>query len=64
MNHKQEEGQDGISWREELRSLADDAEKEDMDASNLLYIIYVTGIRDNNLREKHLEVPLSNFTTS
>ena len=56
MNHKQEEGQDGISWREELRNLADDADIENMDTSDLLCVIYVTGIRDNDLWEKLLEV--------
>ena len=30
MNHKQEEGQDGISWREELHNLSDDAAIEEM----------------------------------
>ena len=56
MSHKQEEGQDGISWREELRNLADDADIKAMDTSDLLCVIYVTGIRDNDLREKLLEV--------
>ena len=36
MNHKQKEGQDRISWREELRNLTDDADIEDMDTSDLL----------------------------
>ena len=31
MSHKQEEGQDGISWREESRNLADDADIKAMD---------------------------------
>ena len=56
MNHKQEEGQDGISWQEELWNLADNAAIEDMDTTDLLCVIYITGIRDNNLREKLLEV--------
>ena len=51
MNHKQEAGQDGIPWREKLRNLADDADIEYMDTSDLLCVIYVTGIR-----EKLLEV--------
>ena len=55
MNHKPEEGQDGMSWREELRNLADNADIKDIDTSDLLCVIYVTGIRDNNLREKLLE---------
>ena len=39
MNHKQEEGQDGISRREELRNLADTGDIEDMDTSDLLCVI-------------------------
>ena len=67
MNHKQQEGQDGISWQEELRNLADDAAIKDMDTADLPCVIYVTGIRDNDLREKLLEVkktPLPNLTAS
>ena len=30
MCHKQQDGQDGISWREELRHLADDASIDEM----------------------------------
>ena len=56
MNHKQEEGQDGTYWRGELRNLAIDADIEDMDTSDLLCVIYVKGIRDNDPREKLLEV--------
>ena len=48
MNHKQEKGQDGISWREELQYLANDADIKDMDPLDLLCVIYVTGIRDND----------------
>ena len=53
MNHKQEEGQDDISWREELRNLADHSDIEDM---ALLCVNNVTGITDTDLREKLLEV--------
>ena len=54
--NKQQDGQDGISWREELRNLADAAAIEDMDTADLLCIIYVTGIKNNELREKLLEI--------
>ena len=67
MNHKQEEGQDGLSCREELRNLADNVDIKGMDTSDLLCVIYVKGIRDNDLREKLLEVqtpPSSNLTAS
>ena len=56
MSHRQEEGQDDISWREELRNLADGADIKAMDTPDLLCVIYVTGIRDNDLREKLLKV--------
>ena len=56
MSNKQQEGQDGISWREELRNLSDDAAIEDMQTPDLLCVIYVTGIRNNELREKLLEI--------
>ena len=46
---KQQEGQDGISWREELRNMADDAAIEDMETADLLCVIYVTGIRNDEL---------------
>ena len=54
--NKQQDGQDGISWREELRNLADDAAIEDMETADLLCVIYVTGIKNNELREKLLEI--------
>ena len=53
---KQQDGQDGISWREELRNMADDAAIEDMETADLLCVIYVTGIKNDELREKLLEV--------
>ena len=53
---KQQDGQDGISWREELRNMADDAAIEDMETPDLLCVIYVTGIKNDELREKLLEV--------
>ena len=56
MSNKQQEGQDGISWREELRNLSDDRAIEDMTTPDLLCVIYVTGIRNNELREKLLEI--------
>ena len=56
MSNKQQEGQDGISWRKELRNLSDDAAIEDMTTPDLLCVIYVTGIRNNELREKLLEI--------
>ena len=59
--NKQQEGQDGISWREELRNLADDAAIEDMSTADLLCVIYVTGIRNNELREKLLEISRPNI---
>ena len=54
--NKQQDGQDGISWREELRNLADDAAIEDMETADLLCVIYVTGIKNNELRAKLLEI--------
>ena len=45
LSYKQAEGQDGITWREELRNLAD-----------LFRVIYVNGVKDNALKEKLLEV--------
>ena len=54
--NKQQDGQDGISWREELRNLADDAAIEDMETADLLCVIYVTGIKNDELREKLLEI--------
>ena len=59
--NKQQEGQDGISWREELRNLADDAAIEDMTTADLLCVIYVTGIRNNELCEKLLEISRPNI---
>ena len=59
--NKQQEGQDGISWREELRNLADDGSIEDMTTPDLLCVIYVTGIRNNELREKLLEISHPNI---
>ena len=57
MSHKQQEGQDGISWRKELRNLSDDdVSIDEMLTADLLCVIYVTGIRSNDLREKLLEV--------
>ena len=47
--NKQQDGQDGISWREELRNLADDAAIEDMETADLLCVIYVTGIKNDEL---------------
>ena len=64
MSNKQQEGQDGISWREELRNLSDDAAIKEMQSPDLLCVIYVTGIRNNELREKLLEISnptLKNF---
>ena len=56
MSNKQQEGQDGISWREKLPNLSDDAAIEDMQTPDLLCVIYVTGIRNNKLREKLPEI--------
>ena len=56
MSNKQQEGQDGFSWREELCNLSDDAAIEDMQTPDLLCVIYATGIRNNELREKLLEI--------
>ena len=56
MSNRQQEGQYGISWREELHNLSDDAAIEDMQMPDLLCVIYVTGIRNNELREKLLEI--------
>ena len=54
--HKQQDGQDGISWREELHNMADDAAIEEMETADLLCVIYVTGVKNDELREKLLEV--------
>ena len=56
MSNRQQEGQDGISWREELRNLSDDEAIKDMQTPDLLCVIYITGIRNNELREKLLEI--------
>ena len=40
--NKQQDGQDGITWREELRNMADDAAIEEMETADLLCVIYVT----------------------
>ena len=56
MRNKQQEGQDGISWRKELSNLPDDASIDEMSTRDLLFVMYVTGIRSNDLREKLLEV--------
>lgn len=48
--------QDGITRREELRNLADDASIDEMTSADLFCIIYVNGVKDNALREKLLEV--------
>ena len=50
MSNKQQEDQDCISWPEELRNISDDASIEDMTTPDLLRVIYVTGIRNNKLR--------------
>ena len=47
--NKQQDRQDGISWREELRNLADDAAIEDMETADLLCVIYMTGIKNDEL---------------
>ena len=57
MNHKQKESQDGISWREEHRNLADNVDIKEMDTSDLLCVIYVTGIRDIDLRPLEVQNP-------
>ena len=49
MSNKQQEGQDGISCREELRNLSDDAAIEEMQTPDLLCVIYITGIRNLSL---------------
>ena len=54
--NKQQDSQDGISWREELHNLADDAAIEDMETADLLCVVYVTGIKNDELREKLLEI--------
>ena len=54
--HKQQVGQNGISWWEELRKLSDDASIDKMTTADLLYVIYVTGIWSNDLCEKLPEV--------
>ena len=56
LGYKQEEGQDGINWREELRNIADDADVDEMTTADLFCVLYVTGVRDNALREKLLEI--------
>ena len=56
MSNRQQEGQDGISWREELRNLSDDEAIKDMQTPDLLCVIYITGIRNNELRGKLLEI--------
>ena len=52
MANRQQEGQYGLSWTEELRNLSDDATIEEMSTPDLLCVIYVMGIRSNELREK------------
>ena len=57
LSYKQAEGQDGITWREELRNFTDDdAFIDKMTSADLFCIIYVNGVKENPLREKLLEV--------
>ena len=46
LSYKQAEGQDGITWREELRNLADDdAFIDEMTSADLFCVIYVSGVK-------------------
>ena len=56
LGYKQQDGQDGINWREELRNIADDADVDEMTTADLFCVLYVTGVKDNALREKLLEI--------
>ena len=52
---RQKEGQDEIEFREELRSLAEEADIENMKFEDCVCLMYMIGLRDNTLREKLAE---------
>ena len=56
LSFKQAEGQNGLKFREELRNLADEANIAEMMPEDILCVMYVRGVRSNELREKLLEV--------
>ena len=57
LSYTQTEGQNGLKFREELRNLADEANIAEMMPEDMLCVMYVRGVRSNELREKLLEVP-------
>ena len=56
LSYKQSEGQNGLKFREELRNLADEADIAEMMPEDMLCVMYVRGVRSNELRERLLEV--------
>ena len=56
LSYQQSEGQNGLKFREELRNLADEANITEMMPEDMLCVMYVRGVRSNELREKLLEV--------
>ena len=56
LSYTQTEGQNGLKFREELRNLADEANIAEMMPEDMLCVMYVRGVRSNELREKLLEV--------
>ena len=65
-NYRQSEGQDIMSFRENLRSLADECDIGNMTLEETLCLMYAVGVRDDKLREKLYEIPeptLTKFNT-
>ena len=56
LSYKQAEGQDGITWREELRNLADDASIDEMTSADLFCVIYVNGETSRSPRPQHRKI--------
>jgi hypothetical protein len=52
---RQKEGQDEIEFREELRSLAEEADIENIKYEDCVCLMYMIGLRDGSLREKLAE---------
>ena len=65
-NYRQSVGQDIMSFRENLRSLADECDIGNMTLEETLCLMYAVGVRDDKLREKLYEISeptLTKFNT-
>ena len=49
LSYQQSEGQNGFKFREELRNLADQANITEMMPEDMLCVMYVRGVRSNEL---------------